>query len=334
MREIMNGIKGKVGAAVFYYREVAYFLRQEKPFAKSARHENLNKLIYWIRVSKFVVHFVLRIMKKEKDFPIGAYVLNKKALVISSHRPDSGLFSSSRRRLRMAVSFFNKHGKPPGIVDCTHLYRGYSLKPGVDPADTFFKKENTSIQYTRAITLNAIYESRDYREIPFEDVLPFVEKYFTPAPGVENLVRRIETKYRLMDYADLCAVYYRGTDKGPETELPGYTEFLQKARAFRDKHPGVRFLLQSDEAGFLEAGLSLFPDAVVFKDENIAREWEPYSNFEHAVNLLAIVVIMSKCGYVICTSGNVSFWIALYRGSAENMLQYLDGKYLGEDGFL
>jgi hypothetical protein len=42
---------------------------------------------------------------------------------------------------------------------------------------------------------------------------------------------------------------------------------------------------------------------------------------------LAITIIMSKCKYVICGSGNCSIWIMLYRGNNKNVCQYLDGTW-------
>ena len=38
---------------------------------------------------------------------------------------------------------------------------------------------------------------------------------------------------------------------------------------------------------------------------------------------MAIVIIMSRCKYVICNTSNVSLWIALFRGNTINLHQYL-----------
>jgi roadblock/LC7 domain-containing protein len=39
---------------------------------------------------------------------------------------------------------------------------------------------------------------------------------------------------------------------------------------------------------------------------------------------LAITIIMSKCKYIICTSGNCSLWIMFYRENANNVFQNLN----------
>ena len=56
----------------------------------------------------------------------------------------------------------------------------------------------------------------------------------------------------------------------------------------------------------------------VFKNENYI-----YSRY-----FLAITVIMSRCKYVVCGSGNCSLWIMLYRKNTNNVYQYLNGKWL------
>ena len=43
---------------------------------------------------------------------------------------------------------------------------------------------------------------------------------------------------------------------------------------------------------------------------------------------LAITIIMSKCKYIICGSGNCSIWIMLYRNNSNNVYQNLDRKWL------
>jgi hypothetical protein len=42
--------------------------------------------------------------------------------------------------------------------------------------------------------------------------------------------------------------------------------------------------------------------------------------------LIAIVYIMSKCKYVVCTSGNISIWITYFRENSNNIYHYLNDK--------
>ena len=161
----------------------------------------------------------------------------------------------------------------------------------------------------------------DCRRLDFDALKPLVERFFTPSREVCRAIRELERKYRLTDYGSLCAVYYRGTDKGKETELPSYCDVLEKAQKIAQQHAGLRFLIQSDEAGFLAAAETVLPNTVTFADENLSRGTA--QGFQHALWLLSIVVIMSRCRYLVCTSSNVSIWTVLFRGHTSGVVQYL-----------
>ena len=45
-------------------------------------------------------------------------------------------------------------------------------------------------------------------------------------------------------------------------------------------------------------------------------------NYAKATLALAITIIMSKCKYIVCTTGNCSIWIMLYRGNVDNIFQF------------
>lgn len=50
-------------------------------------------------------------------------------------------------------------------------------------------------------------------------------------------------------------------------------------------------------------------------------------NYEFSKYYLAITIIMSKCKYIICGSGNCSIWIMFYRENNKNVCQYRKGKW-------
>jgi len=51
------------------------------------------------------------------------------------------------------------------------------------------------------------------------------------------------------------------------------------------------------------------------------------TNSEFSKLYLDITVIMSKCKYTICNSGNCSIWIMFYSGHNKNVIQYLKGTW-------
>lgn len=50
-------------------------------------------------------------------------------------------------------------------------------------------------------------------------------------------------------------------------------------------------------------------------------------NYYQMFYFLSTVVIISKCKYIICSSGNCSIWMMLYRGNGKNIIQYLNGTW-------
>jgi hypothetical protein len=50
--------------------------------------------------------------------------------------------------------------------------------------------------------------------------------------------------------------------------------------------------------------------------------------YEHGIYMLAITFIMSRTEHIICGSGNVSLWIALFRSNGKNIHQNLRLKWV------
>jgi hypothetical protein len=50
-------------------------------------------------------------------------------------------------------------------------------------------------------------------------------------------------------------------------------------------------------------------------------------NNQYSKYYLAITIIMSKCKYIICGSGNCSIWIIFYRENANNVYQNLNNNW-------
>lgn len=150
------------------------------------------------------------------------------------------------------------------------------------------------------------------------------------------MIESMEKKYGLDDYSNLCVLFYRGNDKCTETVLCDYKEYINKANVLKEQNPKLRFLIQSDETEFIETMLELFPDSIYFKDEirhikkcnNTVDRIFAASNFLFSKYYLAITIIMSKCGTIVCGTGNCSIWIMLYRGNANNIYQIWDNVWL------
>ncbi|MYA15810.1 MAG: hypothetical protein F4Z28_03085, partial [Gammaproteobacteria bacterium] len=248
-----------------------------------------------------------------------AFVDNGTLIVVH----DAGFFSCCSVRLGAILDYVGAQGRSPVRIDDRFLFDEY--KPpyagDLDICRRLFA--DRSIEVPGDATAHARWPGGavDCRFLDFEALKPFVERFFTPSDEVCRAIRLLEGKYGLTDYGSLCAVYYRGTDKRGETELPPFRDVLEKAREIAQQSPWLRFLVQSDDAGFLAAAETFLPDAVTFTDENLPRGTA--QRFQHALWLLSTVVIMSRCRYLVCTSSNVSIWMVLYRGHTEGVVQYL-----------
>ena len=117
-----------------------------------------------------------------------------------------------------------------------------------------------------------------------------------------------------------------------ETKLPSYQEYIEEIRK-NHEHENLKYLIQSDESDFIEEMMNALTQSFYFKDEirtlPASRKGQvdncitDVSNFEFTQNFLAIVIIMSKCKFVYCNSGNISIWIRIYRELNEGFNQWI-----------
>ncbi|MFC1771786.1 hypothetical protein ACFL3A_00375 [Pseudomonadota bacterium] len=267
-----------------------------------------------------------------------------KVLKAGMHQKGTGFFSCCTVRLREIVLYFNVYKQLPEEVDCSNLFTLFQRMQGVDITSEYFKERGgVTINYSKRIYITSTKDEdqySNYKKLNFQDINLFIEKYFTPSDNVTKIIKSLEAKYHI-NYHNLCALYYRGNDKSLETNAPSYDDFIEKSKELKEKNPSICFLIQSDEKEFIEAMQKHFPNSIVFKDETkaIARSADNVvnvhgtlddintnSNFEYLLNFLAITIIISKCKHIICTSGNCSYWVILYRGNANNVQQYLSPK--------
>ena len=144
----------------------------------------------------------------------------------------------------------------------------------------------------------------------------------------------IEKKYNL-DYENICVLFYRGNDKNSETKICSYDEYIQYANEVLEKNPNIKFLIQIDETEFIET-MTRFPNSFYFKDEirhmnkcnkTVDKVFKEQNNL-YSKYYLGITILMSKCKYIICGSGNCSIWIMFYRGNCKNVYQYLKDRFI------
>lgn len=242
---------------------------------------------------------------------------------------NAGFFSCCSKRLDEIIIHFNKYKKVPEILDSSSQFRLY--KPTNDKKDItseyFQEKENITINFENPINFNCEkLQFTNYKNLNLNDISPFIQKYFEPSVKINSLIKNIEDKYHL-NYEKICVLFYRGNDKATETQLPLYEDYIKLGKKIQSEDKDIKFLIQSDETEFINKMKLEFPENIIFYDEirHISKninlsvdKLDQNINFQFSKNFLAITLIMSKCKYLICNSGNCSFWIYFYRNSLEN----------------
>ena len=254
----------------------------------------------------------------------------------------SGFFSNCSYRLHDIIIYFNKNKKLPEIVDCSEQFKLYKPhdKKDLDITHDYFIDKNNDIEYERFVDFHWLFQFIDYSKLNYRLLNSFINKYFSPTEEINNIISNIETKYNL-DYENTCVLFHRGNDKITESNICNYRETADKANIIYNKNNNIKFLIQSDEKEFIEEMKEKFPNNVCFKDEIRAMTRCISSvdlmtkdidnnniNFKFSKNYLAITLIMSRCKYIICGTGNCSLWIMFYRNNSNNIFQFIENKWI------
>jgi hypothetical protein len=243
-----------------------------------------------------------------------------------------GFFSNCTMRLFDIILFFNATKNLPIILDNSRQFDLYKSGTQInDITQYYFSEKNIDIIFENKIDFKEQYQYIDYKNLKFKELLSFIKKYFNPSQNITDTVRFIENKYFITSYDNICVLFYRGNDKSTERELPNYDKFIKQSQIIYSENKNINFLIQSDEIEFIQKMQELYPNnSFYFKDEirvisknnNLSVDKiRPETNFIYSQYYLSITLIMAKCKYIICTTGNCSLWISLFRGNADNLYQ-------------
>lgn len=250
---------------------------------------------------------------------------------------NAGFFSCCNIRLWDIITFINTNKGLPLKVDSSQQFQWYKTINRDVTFDYFknYEKIDIPCKLSYPIDYHHDYQFSDYSTLQYKNIVPLIHKYFTPSDEVYTYMNQIEQKYS-MDFENTCVLFYRGNDKNRETSICNYDEYVEYAHKVLAKNPNTVFLIQSDETEFIQMFQSLFPTSFYFKDEirhmkkcdstvdlTMRQNIELFSKY-----YLAITVIMAKCKYIVCGTGNCSLWIMFYRGNNKNVFQNKDGKWI------
>ena len=260
------------------------------------------------------------------------------AFYFKSLDDSSGFFCNTTKRLTKVVSLYNKTKELPEHINSKKQYSLYKLhKDHVvgldfyeDPRDIEIDDIPTNLNIKHSVHANY----SDYSKTEFEKLKPFIQKYFTPKKEIRDLSQKLINKYNI-DVDNTCMIYYRGTDHSTETKLTDYNSLLDVINKIKDK-PSI--FAQSDDTNFLNYITEQYNNVGIFEENThttstngIHIDSSNLENYNSIKVLLAIMLIMAKCKYLIFgSSGNVAYWTVLYRGNMNNVHQ---PKYRSSNAF-
>jgi hypothetical protein len=243
-------------------------------------------------------------------------------------------------RLNKITDFININKKLPIIVDSSNEFNWYKINNSRDITYDYFEHYDQfeNIEYDNNILIK--YHENDqfinYSMLDYKNILPIIRKYFSPSVNINNIIKDLENKYDIK-YDNICVLFYRGNDKRGETTICEYDEYTIYANMILEKNQDIVFLIQSDETEFIEFILKTYPNnSFYFKDE-IRHMNNCDRTVDHIMKdnidlfskyYLAITIIMSKCKFIICGSGNCSIWISFYRENCKNIYQNLNKEWI------
>jgi hypothetical protein len=258
----------------------------------------------------------------------------------------AGFFSCCSVKLDMIVKFIKSYKVFPQRVNGVDLFTLYKLpeQENQDITHVFF--EHPSEIPTPISKINYIHEHQyiAYSQLDYKNLMPVMKTFFEPSAQIVEIVRQFENKYGI-DAENCIAVYYRGTDKISETQLDSFDRYYDKlTEVLNTNHDDTncKILLQSDSAQFFyymkckfrdsrhSANLVIIDEIAPTTSTTLGAHYERTGQRNHSdiKHLLAAVVLISKCKHVICSSGNVSTWMMLYRGNSANVHQNLNLAWL------
>ena len=258
--------------------------------------------------------------------------MNPNDIFVRSH--EGGFYSCCSLRLHYLIEYYNFFKKIPVIYDCKGFYTMYKKDDRINDEITFdyFKHYNDvndiKIEYKGTIDYKEHYQYKKFHKLEYEKLKPFIHKFFCPNDEILKIRKTFEDKYKI-NYDDICVLFYRGNDKATETPLPSFDEYLEEAKKILKKeknNPNFKFLIQSDETNFINEMKENFPNHIIFNDE--IRQMPKTNttvdivfkekNYEYSKLYLGIMLIMSKCKYIISGCGNNPLWIYFFRGHLNN----------------
>ena len=240
-------------------------------------------------------------------------------------------FYSNQVQVFSSLLTLARHGITPDRID-------YSLGFG------HFKKEPRKDIYPDIHETDASEKIDFYKEVEIPDANKkqfdiydwtlynqIINRYFNPSGVIRERWQLLSEKYNL-NFGETIAVLYRGTDKGTELKLASPDEYYMEVVKLLEQNPTFKVLLQTDQAQIIHEWQQRLGDKLIFFQETPSTtggrpiwdlmEQQGADSVDWSQWFDAALRCVSECKYVVNHTGNVAFFMNLYRGNTNNVIQF------------
>lgn len=214
-------------------------------------------------------------------------------------------------------------------VDATNVF-SYFSPPGVDAWPLFFEIQS-QIRIPKSARNPFARRRRNhsvYSDLPIYRARKHLLKFFCPSQEVLQKKRQVVRNYSI-NPKNTLVICYRGTDKRIEIPPEPIEDYIAEARKILKKRPNLRVMVQTDQEQVRKRLMAEFGDSAFSIDEMpttagdtvIHKLIHEDQKADFGQLLLATVLIMASSQYVISHTGNMSLWIALFRGNTRRFVQ-------------
>lgn len=252
-------------------------------------------------------------------------------------RYSEGFFANCTVALWNILEVARKHHCYPARLDFSEGFSQYrqpvtNSAPPVDLYPLLFKSDPNDLRALPLPPSDNVDQHGIYREIDFAYYNVLTAAYFLPSDRTTNLSNRLSDKYAI-DLGKVVLVWYRGTDKRTEVSIAEPEEYLKQAEKILNNHPDFRVWIQTEDANVRALFSKHFGDRCIVIEElppsrvggdvhNLPPEESGVDRLALGMTLLALATLGAKARYVICHTGNIAFWLCLFRGHTQGVQQF------------
>ena len=168
-----------------------------------------------------------------------------------------------------------------------------------------------------------------YRLLDYPTSNALVLNYFSLSEEVRQRADEILCTMLHVPLDKILVLCIRGTDKQTEVRQTSLHRYVRKAKTALTRRKDLTVWVQSDQEqirdylleklGSRSFSVDILPvtgDSTVIHRTNLVHDKD-----EFALNLVATTWLMSQASKVITYTGNVGYWIALFRGHSRGLIQ-------------